>query len=351
MASDDVPAAQRHIIGVTDSDSGTSKTKQETEKSSSTPGGGGGGRSPQPKKTSLTLSSFTSIFFKSQKSATPDMEAEYQQYKESAPLPDRKLLGCLPYRGGDSDDSVSIDSVRISAPESVLHMTSVHFNETLGRYEGLPEEWKVQNCVFGLPYQTLAKRMDPAGDYTDAIPTALILMKEHLIRLDAKSIVGIFRLAPDKDECNRVKELINQGDYDYNDCKDPNILANLLKVFFRELPENLFNSIPERDILKIASLKTVDEIVEELSTSCLVSNPDYSLIMWLLDFMAIFIQNEHVNKMSAKNMAIVVSPNLYAVNSENPMVALTMAQKVAEFTTKLLAGRLKMKFDYDIGMK
>lgn len=32
--------------------------------------------------------------------------------------------------------------------------------------------------------------------------------------------------------------------------------------------------------------------------------------------------------MSVRNMAIVLSPNLYAVNSENAMVALTMAQKV-----------------------
>ena len=177
-------------------------------------------------------------------------------------------------------------------------------------------------------------------------------MKEHLIRLDAKSVVGIFRLAPDKDECNRVKDLINQGEYDYHECQDPNVLANLLKVFFRELPQNLFNSIPEREILKIASLTTMDEVVAELAPgSPLMGSPDHALIMWLLDVMALFVLNEHVNKMSAKNMAIVVSPNLYAVESENPMVALTMAQKVAEFTTKILAGRLKMKFDHDIGLK
>lgn len=51
--------------------------------------------------------------------------------------------------------------------------------------------------------------------------------------------------------------------------------------------------------------------------------------------------------MSARNMAIVLSPNLYAVNSENAMVALTMAQKVAEFTTNLLSARLKNKYHYE----
>lgn len=33
--------------------------------------------------------------------------------------------------------------------------------------------------------------------------------------------------------------------------------------------------------------------------------------------------------MSVKNMAIVMSPNLYAVTTENAMVALTMAQRVS----------------------
>jgi hypothetical protein len=40
------------------------------------------------------------------------------------------------------------------------------------------------------------------------------------------------------------------------------------------------------------------------------------------------VMNEAVNKMSAKNMAIVISPNLFVPNTENPMAALTKAQKV-----------------------
>lgn len=51
--------------------------------------------------------------------------------------------------------------------------------------------------------------------------------------------------------------------------------------------------------------------------------------------------------MSVKNMAIVMSPNLYAVSTENAMVALTMAQRVAEFTTNILHARLKNKYNYE----
>ena len=61
--------------------------------------------------------------------------------------------------------------------------------------------------------------------------------------------------------------------------------------------------------------------------------PNKSLIFWLLDMMADIVQNEALNKMSTKNMAIVLSPNLYQTSDDsmaNPMAALTMAQKVQE---------------------
>jgi len=38
--------------------------------------------------------------------------------------------------------------------------------------------------------------------------------------------------------------------------------------------------------------------------------------------------NEKINKMSVKNIAIVISPNLFIPNTDNPMAALTKAQKV-----------------------
>ena len=53
--------------------------------------------------------------------------------------------------------------------------------------------------------------------------------------------------------------------------------------------------------------------------------------------------NEDINKMSCRNIAIVLSPNLYSVNTENAMFALTMSQKVADFTTKCLVARLQLK--------
>lgn len=44
-----------------------------------------------------------------------------------------------------------------------------------------------------------------------------------------------------------------------------------------------------------------------------------------------------------------MSPNLFSVNSENSMFALTMSQKVADFTVKLLSSRLLTKYNYHVG--
>lgn len=40
------------------------------------------------------------------------------------------------------------------------------------------------------------------------------------------------------------------------------------------------------------------------------------------------VDQEALNKMGPKNVAIVLSPNLYSVTTENAMVALTMSQTV-----------------------
>jgi len=103
----------------------------------------------------------------------------------------------------------------------------------------------------------------------------------------------------------------------------------------------------DKDICRIADMKPGEDALEDVKSTCGSDmQPNLSLIHWLLDLMCEVVMNEKVNKMSAKNMAIVMSPNLYSINSENPMAALTMSQKVADFTTVVLKSRLLVKYKY-----
>jgi len=69
----------------------------------------------------------------------------------------------------------------------------------------------------------------------------------------------------------------------------------------------------------------------------------HSCMLRLFDLTSTVVQNEANNKMSAKNMAIVICPNLYSINGEKPMVALTMAGKVADFCTVLVYGEIRIR--------
>ena len=92
-------------------------------------------------------------------------------------------------------------------------------------------------------------------------------------------------------------------------------------------------------------------VIKAVEEVCASQPPTLSVILWLFDMMCEVVQNETVNKMSAKNMAIVMSPNLFSINSENPMVALTMSQKVADFCTVFLKSRLLVKYSYSCAVK
>ncbi len=242
--------------------------------------------------------------------------------------------------GGGKEEGLraAVGDSGISLPTNVTKKIHVVYNEEKAHYEGLPDgaEWKVMNKQFGIPLGAVPKRTIPG--YEEKIPAVLEMMKTHLLKDNGLKVVGIFRLAPDKDDCNWAKQQINEGEF--SGCSDVNIIANLIKVFFRELPVALLNDFDDATICKVADMDPGQEVLDLVREVTSKKMDTRALIWWLFDLMSMVVLEEKVNKMTAKNMAIVISPNLYAVNSENPMVALTMSQKVADFCTVLLKSRL-----------
>ncbi|RHY62711.1 hypothetical protein DYB38_002626 [Aphanomyces astaci] len=239
-------------------------------------------------------------------------------------------------RGGSAtSDHTSV----ISRPYEAKQEMHVTFNAVLARYEGLPLAWVGLNKQFGLPMEAMPKRV--VDGYDSKIPAVLQMMKEYLVLHGGLETEGIFRLAPDKEQCSRVKDAINNGSF--GGCNDVHIVANLIKVWFRDLPTSLFNVIPDKIMYKTCTLKTPESVMDMLAD---VPEASKIVILWLLDLMAEVVKHEKATKMSSKNMAIVLSPNLFSIESDNPMVALTMSQKVAEFTTVLLNARLALHHGY-----
>ncbi|EQC40877.1 hypothetical protein, variant [Saprolegnia diclina VS20] len=227
----------------------------------------------------------------------------------------------------------------ISRPYQMRQEVHVTFNAELARYEGLPTAWRSLNKQFGLPIDAVPKRK--VEGYDAKIPAVLQMMREYLVQNGGLETEGIFRLAPDKEACSAVKDAMNNGVF--TGCSDVHIIANLIKVWFRELPDSLLDVIPEKCIYKVCGVTDPTQVLDVLRD---VPTSQRSVILWLLDLMAAVVMCEKQTKMSAKNMAIVLSPNLFSIASDNPMVALTMSQKVAEFTTVLLKARLVVQHGY-----
>lgn len=82
------------------------------------------------------------------------------------------------------------------------------------------------NQQFGVPLAQLP-RVTVDG-YTERIPAVLQMLKRYLEAGNARESVGIFRLAPDAEDCARAKKEINCGNF--TGCDDVNIVANLIKV-------------------------------------------------------------------------------------------------------------------------
>lgn len=52
--------------------------------------------------------------------------------------------------------------------------------------------------------------------------------------------------APDAEENTLVKAQLNRGEF--VSCRDVNCISNLIKVFFREMPTKLLQSLPPQSI-------------------------------------------------------------------------------------------------------
>lgn len=169
------------------------------------------------------------------------------------------------------------------------------------------------------------------------VPVILADMRKALIAQDALSQEGIFRLAGDQNEMKRIKNDTNRTKtFDANNA-DINTIANLLKVWFRELPVPILNALPTEVIFNSGDPNVCIDAYESLQ------EPQKSLLGWLLHLLADVATLKLHNKMSEQNLAIVVAPNLYDPPGSDPMEGLVMSQKAVQFLHHLILNEMELR--------
>jgi len=227
---------------------------------------------------------------------------------------------------------------KIKNPTAVEHKMRVLHDKETGLYTGLPQEWLEHlNKQFGVaPKDLPAVQLE---EYAAKIPKVLVALREKLEQAEAYHQVGIFRLAPNASDNKAVKEKIDRGVMSSAEEEkvDVNVYANLVKVWFRDLPDPLLHCVNPDQIEHVKSPEAAGKVVAQMP------EPNQSIFLWLCDMCVDVAQYEKKNKMGAGNMAIVVGPNLFNTNNiENPMKAMSFSGKVVEFFKHAIMWRQKM---------
>ncbi|KAF9062129.1 hypothetical protein BDP27DRAFT_1337062 [Rhodocollybia butyracea] len=166
-------------------------------------------------------------------------------------------------------------------------------------------------AVFGVELDFLLERENGGGPISPGTIPSII--KHCLAQVESRGLteVGIYRMAGASSEIAHLKEAFNRGDNPLDSSTDIHAVCDLIKSWFRVLPEPLFPPSLYHESIQIIKLENLDErlsnlrrIVEDLP------RPNFDLLKLISEHLDRVTDYEEQNQMTAEALAIVFSPNL-----------------------------------------
>ncbi|XP_031400469.1 rho GTPase-activating protein 5 [Punica granatum] len=230
--------------------------------------------------------------------------------------------------------------VEIGWPSDVRHVAHVTFDRFNG-FLGLPVELEPEvprrapsasARVFGVSTESMQLSYDSRGN---SVPTILLLMQQRLYDEGGLQAEGIFRINAENGQEESVRDQLNRGIVPLG--IDVHCLAGLIKAWFRELPRGILDSLPPERVMQCQTEEDCVELVR------LLASTEASLLDWAINLMADVAQMEHLNKMNARNIAVVFAPNM--TQMADPFTALMYAVQVMNFLKALIERNLRGRED------
>ncbi|KAE9600735.1 hypothetical protein Lal_00045777 [Lupinus albus] len=228
----------------------------------------------------------------------------------------------------------------IGSPTNVRHVAHVTFDSFNG-FLGLPAEFEPEMprrppsasaTVFGVSTESMQLSFDSRGN---SVPTILLLMQTRLYAQRGLQAEGIFRINPDNSHEEHVRDQLNLGLVP--DGIDIHCLAGQIKAWFRELPTGVLDPLSQEQVMQCQTEEECAELVKHLPRT------EAALLDWAVNLMADVVEHEHLNKMSARNIAMVFAPNM--THMADPFTALVYAVQVMNFLRTLIARTLQERKD------
>ncbi|KAI5388718.1 Rho GTPase-activating protein 4 [Lathyrus oleraceus] len=291
----------------------------------------------QPPLSSSSSSSFSSLAVAVNNSFSTVTECDAEEKKTEQEL---SLLAILVTLLRKSLVSCSSDdaSMEIGHPTNVRHVAHVTFDRFNG-FLGLPLEFKPQlptippsasATVFGVSTESMKLSYDTRGNI---VPTILLLMQRHLYAQGGLQAEGIFRINAGNNREEYVREQLNKGVVPQD--IDVHCLAGLIKAWFRELPRGILDSLSPEQVMQCQTEEDCAELANQLP------HTEASLLEWTINLMADVVQEEPLNKMNARNIAMVFAPNM--TRMVDRLTALMYAVQVMNFLKTLVSRTLKAR--------
>ena len=186
--------------------------------------------------------------------------------------------------------------------------TAKQISEKIEHFQRLLNAPSVATPIFGCGLDEHLKKQGHGVCIALPIRTCVC----RLIKMDALSEEGIFRVASSTLKIRRLAALFDTGeatDAVINDIHDPHVFSGALKLYLRELPVPLLGQSyePWMSINSNNEERKKEAIDKILST--LPQNHRHNL-HYLLKFFQLVASQSAVNKMTAPNLSIVIAPNL-----------------------------------------
>ncbi|KAI9090641.1 hypothetical protein K1719_028494 [Acacia pycnantha] len=242
----------------------------------------------------------------------------------------KSLIGC------SSSATSELSTMEIGWPSNVRHVAHVTFDRFNG-FLGLPVEFEPEvprrapsasANVFGVSTESMQLSFDARGN---SVPTILLLMQRHLYAQGGLQAEGIFRITAGNSQEEHVREQLSRGVVP--DGVDVHCLAGLIKAWFRELPTGVLDPLSPEQVMQSQSEEECAQLVRLLPPT------EAALLDWAINLMADVAQLENLNKMNARNVAMVFAPNM--TQMADPLIALMHAVQVMNFLKTLVIKTLR----------
>ncbi|NXK54269.1 RHG18 protein, partial [Chauna torquata] len=277
------------------------------------------------------------FFFSSQKSLLEDMpfsetdiNLEIPFAEQAASLKDSSVGKMYKSGGGDTllpnfrlpKDKTGTTKIGDLAPQDMKKVYYIALIELTALYDILGTEFKQQKAVkiktkdsglFGVPLSVLLEQ-----DQKKVPGTKIPLIFQKLISqieeatLETEGLLRIPGVATRvKGLCQELEAKFYEGTFNWENVKQHDA-ASLLKLFIRELPQPLLTVEYLKAFQDVQNLPTKKQQLQALNLLViLLPEANRDTLKVLLEFLQRVIDHRDKNKMTLKNVAMVMAPNLF----------------------------------------